>query len=178
MLKRFKDFIIEQSTYSMLYKNVLKFKPLTTKRQSAIDPIVVVDMNIVPAKGMKTLSFFCTTKSAGKLYKSVIVFTKVDFSDEGTLQVAYGKGAEKKIFRMNPIDATESYVKVRCDCADFYYRFAYYNFLDKSIYGVKPRKYVRKTTWFPETNPEHVPGVCKHIIKSYEAIRQAGYIKK
>ena len=54
-------------------------------------------------------------------------------------------------------------VKVNCSCSDFYFTFAFYNWKTQTLFGKKPIPYVRKTTSRPPRNPEHKPGICKHI---------------
>lgn len=49
------------------------------------------------------------------------------------------------------------------NCSDYYFTFAWWNWLKGVNYAKKPIPYQRKTTTYPERNPEHYLGICKHI---------------
>ena len=78
---------------------------------------------------------------------------------------------------MKPINLNIKPVKVRCDCHDFRWRFAYYDDLHHSLYGATPPPYtpVPGSTRGP-VNPRHLPGVCKHIMATFNALNSTGYI--
>ncbi len=61
-------------------------------------------------------------------------------------------------------------VKVRCDCIDFKFTFAFYNYKNSALDGEKPEEYVKKTNR-PSKNPHGYPGVCKHLIACINKIR-------
>jgi hypothetical protein len=61
------------------------------------------------------------------------------------------------------IDYKKTEVKVRCDCPDFRWRFAWYNDQKEALYGLRPPPYRRKTNR-PPVNPRHLPGMCKHLM--------------
>lgn len=63
-------------------------------------------------------------------------------------------------------------VQVRCTCMDFRMTWAYYNKENKALSGPAFPKYVRKTTTRPERNPEHTPGLCKHVKTLVERLIQ------
>lgn len=54
-------------------------------------------------------------------------------------------------------------VRVNCSCSDFYFTFSWWNWQRRCLFGKKPMPYTRKTTSYPERNPQHLPGLCKHI---------------
>ena len=62
-------------------------------------------------------------------------------------------------------------VHVRCTCADFMYRFNYYDHIDKSLFGRKRKKYEGKGLW--EANPLELPGACKHLMKVSHVLSEA-----
>ncbi len=66
-------------------------------------------------------------------------------------------------------------ILVRCDCGDHRFRFAYYNHLDHSLYGRKPKKY-ESLGIGPPANPMQLPGMCKHLMKLFSALGHAGVI--
>jgi hypothetical protein len=77
-----------------------------------------------------------------------------------------------------PIKLRDNIVRVRCDCLDFYYRFAPWNFSNDDIYGPKPKPYVRKTNHYPPANPSRSPGICKHVMKLTQACQEAGIVSR
>ena len=81
-------------------------------------------------------------------------------------------------FQMEPIDLSRNIVRVRCDCLDFYFRFAPWDFSNNDLFGPKPKPYVRKTTTRPSVNPTRSPGVCKHIMKLVLGLRDAGMLRR
>ena len=81
-------------------------------------------------------------------------------------------------YTITPINLNDNVVRVRCDCLDFYYRFAPWNFSNDDIYGPKPKPYVRRTNTHPPANPTKSPGVCKHVMKLTQAMQEAGLVKR
>lgn len=76
---------------------------------------------------------------------------------------------------MKPIEITQTKVKVRCDCADFRWRFAFYNAKHKALYGAMPPPYTAKGNR-PPVNPNERPGVCKHIMTVFSFMKREGLI--
>ena len=115
-------------------------------------------------------------------YKVYLEFMNVKFADEPEklddtwAKIEY-KGDtyyfEKPAIDMNPI-------RVRCDCMDFTHRFSHECQHAGILYGGNPTTYVRKTPAPPEgrpyVNPEHVPGMCKHIYASIVRSITEGWI--
>ena len=58
-------------------------------------------------------------------------------------------------------------MRVRCNCPDFQFRFAWEDRGKQALYGGPPKSYVRKTPdppiGRPYVNPEQIPGICKHL---------------
>jgi hypothetical protein len=77
---------------------------------------------------------------------------------------------------MGSIDYRKTEVKVRCDCPDFRWRFAYYNDLKQALYGLRPPPYKRKTNR-PPVNPRHLPGMCKHLFNVVKILSSRGVIR-
>jgi hypothetical protein len=76
---------------------------------------------------------------------------------------------------MKPLVEGKTKVKVRCDCSDFRWRFAYYDAKINALYGAAPPPYVKKSNR-PPVNPKGIPGVCKHIMAAFNKMRQEGYL--
>lgn len=61
------------------------------------------------------------------------------------------------------------------NCADFFYTFAFYNAqVGHCLYGPVPKPYIRKTQNRPARNPQHLPGICKHIYHAWALLRNSG----
>jgi len=77
---------------------------------------------------------------------------------------------------MKPV-STGIPVKVRCDCHDFRWRFAYYDHQSGALYGATPPPYtpVPGSTRGP-VNPKHLPGLCKHLMAAVKDLRNKKYL--
>lgn len=60
------------------------------------------------------------------------------------------------------------------NCADEFYTWAFWKYNAGCLYGVKPRPYQRKTTTYPERNPSHLIGCCKHIYNAWALLKNTG----
>lgn len=167
--------IFEQSTMADLEKNTLSFTPVTTKRQHATNPIRVVSLESLPFVGTKNLSVEAIASSDGTNYNPKLIFNGIEFEDESTETNITFTGKDGNEYNMPPINLAEKTVRVRCDCMDFYWRFASYNAKDKSLIGTAPKPYQRVSNRGP-SNPQQVPGVCKHIIATVKALKHAGMV--
>lgn len=166
---RILDQLNEMSTTTKLRNNIETSFPSTKKRQHATNEVQVTSLEFIPYIGTKMLHVRSTTTSNGHEYKQAIQFLNTVFgNDPNQTSVQALDGQE---FRVQPISLINQNVKVRCNCLDFYYRFAHYNHQDKSIVGRAPLPYQRKTQDRPEVNPDHVPGMCKHLLKVVETLR-------
>ena len=151
----------------------------TKKRQFSTQPLTGTEIKITPYKGTKSLLMRTIINSdSGKQYQTSIMFTRVKYVDDiedvddpnSIVEFMASDGEEYAIER---IDLKKNDVKVRCECLDFRWRFADYNASKKALYGRKPPPYVPKGNR-PPVNPNHVPGVCKHLIKSFEIMMESG----
>jgi hypothetical protein len=106
---------------------------------------------------------------SGKEYNPVILFKNVDYDgDEVNLRASDGRD-----YSFNRLSLENTDVLVRCQCKDFRYRFSFYNHLDNSLHGRKPKKYESKGVG-PPANPSELPGLCKHLMKMSRVLEQAG----
>lgn len=163
----------EEATYDKLRQNIQVGFPNTQKRQHATGEVNVTNIQYVPVAGglqVKSLS-----RSNGHDYNQVIVFSDVPHNDDG--EGATFMGTDGQEHTIEPISLQGSRVKVNCGCLDFHYRFAMQNYSDDALQGMKPPLYQRKTTTRPPANPAQVSGVCKHIIKLVDTLRQQGLIR-
>lgn len=163
----------ELSTEPQLHQNIVAGFPNTKKRQHATNEVTIVNVEFIPYVGTKMLHVRSNTRSTnGNRYHQSIQFTNVAFESQSSDTNVTFTGADGVEYNIVPIILMDHNVKVRCDCLDFYFRFANWNFSDKSIVGRAPVPYHRKTLNHPEVNPNHTPGMCKHIIKIIEHMHQ------
>lgn len=166
---------LEEVTLTDLQRNIVTDFPNTTKRQHATDPVQIVEMKLSPAIPTGDLLCDCAAKSENKVYDTKILFLQVNYEDDDTPQNVTFTGADGETYNITPISLTKSNVKVRCDCLDFRWRFSVWNDSRNALYGDPPPPYQKKTDR-PPVNPNQTPGICKHLIKTVDALGQAGLI--
>jgi hypothetical protein len=159
---------LSESTFEELYKSTVLAFPNTTKRQYAVQPLVVEELRWMPFVGMKTLFIKGTVRNEDRQYGSVLLIKDVDYTGN-ELKITASDGLE---YQMKKLSLENSEVLVRCSCPDFSWRFNYYNHLDSSLYGKKRKKYEHKGG--PVANPQQLPGLCKHLIKLISSVHDAG----
>ncbi len=175
------ELLVEQSTYNQLKGNVDSFIPISTKRQNAIDPVQIVEMQTLPFLGTKNLNVDSRaqnsdSKQGRSEFYPKIIFNQVEFEEESTNENITFTAKDGNEYNMQAIDLGKSTLRVRCTCGDFLWRFAAFNAKDKSLIGTAPKPYQNKTNRGP-VNPRQVPGVCKHLIKTIEALKQSGMVR-
>jgi hypothetical protein len=69
------------------------------------------------------------------------------------------------------IDLEATPVKVSCTCQDFYWRFAPWNDENGCLHGAPPEPYEKKTDRKP-VNPDHIPGLCKHLLNAVAVLQE------
>lgn len=167
----------EESSYDDLEHNIVTSFPNTKKRQHATNEVRIQKIDIIPYVGTQMMHVRAiSVGSTGQQYQQAIQFLRVKFEAGQTTENVEFTGADGKKYYVRPIDLHNHNVKVRCNCLDFYHRFAHYNHGDRSIVGRAPVPYQRKTTTRPEVNPDHVPGMCKHLIKVVQTLQTQGII--
>jgi len=177
VLDQLDDFeLFEQSTYNDLERNVLNFTPVSTKRQNAVDPVRIVSLEMLPFIGTKNLNVEAVASSDGTNYSPKLIFNNVEFEEEDLPDNVTFKAKDGNDYHAKPIDLSRHTLRVRCDCLDFYWRFASFNAKDKSLIGAPPRPYQRVSNRGP-VNPQEVPGVCKHLIAAVKALKHSGIVR-
>lgn len=87
--------------------------------------------------------------------------------------ISYHTDSKNEIYLQKP--SFDNTCRVRCQCDDFRFMWSYYDKQNKALIGqVKP--YVRKTTTYPERNPTHVPGLCKHLLALIKMLSEGGIL--
>ncbi len=158
---------IFESSLEDLYKSAVLAFPKTTKRQHATQPIIIESINWTPFIGMKTLFVKCEARNEDRNYNPIILFKNVDYN-KNEIKIT---GIDGKTYQLGRLSLENSQVVLRCNCEDFKWRFNYYNHLDKSLYGTKRSKYEGKGA---PANPMEMAGMCKHLMKSIEVIKNSG----
>lgn len=166
---------LEEASYADLEQNTMQFQPPSDKRQHAVNPIQVQQLELVAANQSGTLEARANIQSGGNKYQSIIFFEGVDYQDEDTPQNITFTGADKQEYHIAPISLRTNNVKVRCTCLDFRWRFSVQNQENGSLYGPGPGLY-QKTSNRPPNNPQGVPGLCKHLLKLAIELRNSGVV--
>ena len=168
--------LLEQSTLMKLQQNVLNFVPSSRKREKAADPVRIVSLETLPFIGTKNLNVRGVASSDGTNYDTSIIFNNVEYAEEDQPDNVTFTAKDGNEYHVTPLDLNQHTVRVRCNCLDFYWRFAAFNAKDKSLIGAAPKAYQRRTNRGP-ANPQQVPGVCKHLIATVKALKHSGMVK-
>ena len=136
----------------------------------------IVDMNPIPNSRQLVVKGL---SQGTKLYTLTMSIFDVQYNNAYTkdfpLTVKLKNGTT--IFAAQlPVSGTR--VQVRCTCPDFYFRWWYWNNKNKVLSGPPMPPYVRKTTNYPEVNPLHIPGACKHLISLTDRLIQSRILVK
>lgn len=161
-----------ESSLDDLYQSAVDAFPNTTKRQHATDPIRITSFAWTPFLGMKTLFLRVRAQNEDRVYKPIILFRDVNYDDDDVYFTAADDGKE---YHCGRLSAGNTDVLVRCECQDFYWRFNYYDYIDRSLYSRKRTPYEATTDRGP-VNPMEMPGICKHLMKTMEVVRGMGFI--
>lgn len=169
----------EELNFNQLQQHTKNFIPVTKKRQFAIDPIVITELKITPAVVSNKLTIQGVANSdSGKQYEPRIMFSNVVYEDEDQPDNITFRASDNRILHILPIDLRKSHVKVKCDCLDFYWRFATWNFANHALINKPPPPYTKKPgSNRPPANIKKTPGLCKHLIKLALVLQQSGMIK-
>lgn len=159
-----------------LHKNTIEAFPNTQKRQYATDTIVFEHLDWVPFLGVKTLFIKGLAKNNGRKNESLILFKNIKYKESegrGTVPITASNGKE---YYLEQIQYESNDVLVRCSCKDFFWRFTHFNKIDKSLFGRDRRKY--EAIYKPgSSNPEQIPGLCKHLIKLIKVLKESNLLK-
>ncbi len=162
---------LNESTVNDLYNSAVGAFPKTAFRQHAVDPIRIVNLSIVPFKGMNTIYFKGLAQNEGREYNPIILFKTVSYDSDSpsAIRIVADDGEEYVLEQLSP---AANNVVVRCNCPDFYWRFNYYDHLDHSLYGKKRAKYEGNY----RINPREMPGMCKHLMSLAKALTESGIL--
>lgn len=164
----------EDSTVNRLRGNIQSAFPNTRKRQHATNEVTIDKVEYIPYLGTK---FLHVRSTANGQYRQALQFVRVTFDKQDTPENITFVATDGQDYHVQPISLAAHNVKVRCNCLDFHFRFATWNFSDNSIVGPAPKPYRRVTNTRPPANPDHVPGLCKHLLKLIDELRQAQIVR-
>lgn len=173
--KRILQQMIQEASYSVLDTNTRGKMDTADGRENSAIKSRVVDISIVPAVPSSVLKIEATVQGETNRYSCVMQFDDVAFEKEQTNMNIEFMGVDGKPYFIEPIDMSSNNVRVFCSCLDFRWRFALANSKHNSLYGNVPPPYVKKTERQP-VNPQNVPGVCKHLIKLAETLKDSNLI--
>ena len=137
-------------------------------RQYATHPIVIRELRWIPFVGVKTLFLKSLAQNEEREYGPCILFKGVNYGGK-QVKIIASDGLQ---YNFDKLSLENTDILLRCNCPDFYWRFNYYNHLDKSLYGSKRRKY--ESEGGLPANPLQLPGMCKHLMKMTEVVANAG----
>jgi hypothetical protein len=164
---------VYESTCSELYDSAVLAFPHTTRRQHVTHTIDITGLNVVPFVGVKTLFLRADVINEGRSYRPMILVKGVEYYKQlmpGVIEITGSDGAQ---YYLEQPSVMEDDVLLRCGCPDFFWRFNYYDHLDKSLYGRKRKRYEAKLN--PgSANPLEMPGMCKHLMKMVQTLNESG----
>jgi len=167
---------LDEATYAELERNTLNSMPPTEKRQFVTGPVQIANLELIPARESQNLSIKASALSDGTKYTTTAIFDGVIYDDADQADNVSFSGPSGDEFHIEPIELARNNIKVHCNCLDFYWRFATWNHQKNSLDGHPPPPYQKKTNR-PPVNPRQVPGVCKHLLKTIEELRNAGIVR-
>lgn len=169
---------LDERTMVDLERNTKNFQPPASPdaRQNAVNQVQIPKMEFSADRLKHGLIIKATAVSGGQQYEPSIMFDEVVYEDSDQADNTTFKAKDRKEYHIIPIDLTKHNAKVRCNCLDFYYRFAPQNNKDDSLLGPAPPPYIKKTNR-PPVNPQKVPGVCKHLLRMVQALKQINIVR-
>lgn len=147
------DSLVEYFGYSSKFETVRAAKKVLDKITLPFGVVVLADSNSVKLEvsdNHKVVSVELLEN-----LEDVYCFT-VDDYENFAIDVDNGKECSSGVFVHN--------------CKDFYFTWQWYDKLNSALFGPPFPKYVRKTATYPERNPPHVTGLCKHLLKLVEIL--------
>jgi hypothetical protein len=163
--------LLNESSFNDLYASTVRAFPRTTKRQHAVHPIIIEELRWTPFVGVKTLFIKAEARNEDRHYSSIILFKNVNYNGNQVRIVA----SDGLTYHFDKLTLEDTDILVRCNCPDFYWRFNYYNHQDKSLYGRVRAPY--ESQGGPPANPMKLPGMCKHLMKTVVALKDAGIFR-
>lgn len=163
---------IDEMNLNQLYDSTVEAFPRTMKRQYSTDELKVVSLRWTPFTSLKTLFIKGLVESEKNMYDTVLLFKDVNYDQENNNVIPL-MATDGLVYHFGKISPAKNDVLVRCNCADYYWRFCHWNHIGKSNWGRNRAKYESKGIG-PPANPLEMPGMCKHLIKTVKTLDSAG----
>jgi hypothetical protein len=174
-------------TWDKLVKNAYRLNPKSRGQNYPYTPKwEIQDFTSGLNRGQKVIVPFVGTKSClvslrawgvtqASLHKVTLLFHEVDIKTEDPnsrdyFQIQY----DDQMYWIHKFDRFRNPLTSRCSCADEFFTWAIWKYNAGCLYGPRPKPYIRKTTTYPERNPQHLIGCCKHVYNSWEILRNSG----
>lgn len=170
---------LAETTLGQLQQRTKMVQPPSTARQNAVGPVQVKQILLVPMRGQRDhgqLKAEAKVQNGPSTYDSTILFFDVVYEGEDRPDNITFTGSDKQDYHVLPIQLTRNNAEVRCTCLDFYFTFSVWNNQDRSLYGDPAPPYVRKTDR-AERNPTRQPGMCKHLLKVMQELRNERLVR-
>lgn len=170
--------LFEELTLTQLLQKTKQGFPKTKRRQHITHNVNVTGMKVktnVPARTLQ-VSASTTSVDSGNKHTPTILLQDVEYLTGKKIDKVRVKGTNGISYSLVPVKLNINNSRVACDCEDYRYRFAYYNTQNNCHFGNPPEPYQRKTQDYPEANPQHVPGMCVHIIKLSNVLKKQGIL--
>lgn len=162
----------------MNIKDAVKLTSSIRPNQYSIGKIEAFDTKYLPRE--KLLYIVANTRSSDKkrYYKTQLVFKGIRLSNDQSELFPFPYYNDKgMLIGYLPQLTVENEIMSRCSCDDYRWMWHFWNKKEKALLGpVIP--YVRKTTTYPERNPDHIPGLCKHQLGLIKKMIEQGLMKK
>lgn len=163
------DVLLLELSLSNMRNNVKR--DFGNDRETRANRVNVINYDIIPSVAEKTLLVKARIRGEeGKNYQPQIRFVNAKFSDIAQTGFTTIKAVDGTDYFVKIFTAAQTQAKVKCNCLDFYWRYATWNHAKNGLEGEPPKPYVKKTDSEP-VNPNKSPGVCKHLIKLITFLR-------
>lgn len=109
-----------------------------------------------------------STYSIPDVYSTILMFEGLHFYDDhksGTIPVELAR--DHWVYMVKP-SLRDSYVRVWCNCPDYFYTWWYHNkhkYQAHALTDFPPYTRVYPPSGLPRRNPTKIAGVCKHIAR-------------
>lgn len=168
-----------ESSLNELYRSTIEAFPNCPKRQHATNEIVIAKLEWTPFVGMRTLRVkgLAQNRGNGHEYSPQIVFKQVEYHPHrdvvDLVEIIDNIGGR---YLLEKLSYENTQVLLRCNCADFAWRFNYSDHLSHDLNGRVRRKY--EALHRPgSANPDDDKGMCKHIIKLMKVLGNTGILE-
>lgn len=159
------------ASISDLVKNALQLRP------QGFNPTGKAEIHDVTVSRKSKQLIIKGAVRGSKLYPIVVIFNGMEFVDapdlDHPLSIDLSHG---NYIYCNKPSMEHTSVQVRCQCPDYYFTWQYYNKSDKALAGGAFPKYQRKTDYWPERNPLHISGYCKHVHQFVNTLKSKKFI--